>query len=191
MIGRCYRKSQPDYDSYGGRGITVCDRWRNSYKDFLADMGERPEGTSIDRLNTNGNYEPCNCKWSTAEEQQNNKRNSIKIPYNDELISVKDFSLATGIPETTIRNRIFQKVPLDKLNVIQPKQPVIKTKRIYQRDIERDVAREKSRIRKENIINSFLSDRSQTYKTIADLYGVNINTVRNYLMEAGLYERRN
>ncbi len=73
MLKRCRNENHVSYSSYGGRGITVCERWL-SFKNFLADMGERPEGTSIDRVNNDGNYEPGNCRWATRSEQQRNKR---------------------------------------------------------------------------------------------------------------------
>lgn len=74
MRNRCRNKNSPDYPRYGGRGIVVCKRWQNSYLDFLSDMGERPEGKTLDRINVNGNYEPKNCKWSTCKEQYHNRR---------------------------------------------------------------------------------------------------------------------
>lgn len=74
MKQRCLNPNNPKYDLYGGRGITVCERWLNSFENFLEDMGERPNETSIDRINNDGNYEPLNCKWSTIEEQNNNRR---------------------------------------------------------------------------------------------------------------------
>ena len=83
MIQRCYDKSVPHYERYGGRGISVCDRWKNSFLDFLKDMGDRPEGKTLDRIDNNGNYEPLNCKWSTIKEQSSNKRPRIvKNRYN-------------------------------------------------------------------------------------------------------------
>jgi hypothetical protein len=73
MKTRCNNPNVPYYKNYGGRGIIVCERW-NEFKNFLEDMGERPLGTTIDRINVNGNYEPFNCKWSTPKEQINNRR---------------------------------------------------------------------------------------------------------------------
>jgi len=68
------------YKNYGGRGIKICDRWLNSFENFLQDMGERPEGKTIDRIDVDGNYEPTNCRWADWNTQQNNRRNN-KIKY--------------------------------------------------------------------------------------------------------------
>lgn len=75
---RCTRKTNKNYESYGGRGIAVCERWR-VFENFLADMGEHPTGLSIDRINNDGNYEPGNCRWATNSEQQLNKRTTDKM----------------------------------------------------------------------------------------------------------------
>lgn len=74
MKKRCYDISYEHYYLYGERGIVVCDIWIDSFERFLKDMGERPEGKTLDRIDTNGNYEPDNCKWSTYKEQSANRR---------------------------------------------------------------------------------------------------------------------
>lgn len=80
MKGRCYCETDTGFPLYGGRGITVCDEWKNdftAFRDWALSHGYR-EDLSIDRIDVNGNYEPSNCRWATAKEQNNNKRNSRK-----------------------------------------------------------------------------------------------------------------
>ena len=74
MKARCLNEKSTSYKNYGGRGITVCDRWLHSFENFLEDMGVRPDDTSIDRINNDGNYEKGNCRWATAKEQAYNRR---------------------------------------------------------------------------------------------------------------------
>lgn len=81
---RCYNPNCSQYKNYGARGIKMCDRWFYSYENFLEDMGERPKGMSIDRIDVNGDYEPSNCRWADLKTQCNNRRNNIYIEYNGE-----------------------------------------------------------------------------------------------------------
>jgi hypothetical protein len=79
MIQRCTNPNDPKYDRYGGRGIKICERWRYSFVNFLEDMGERPKGTTLDRKEVNGDYEPSNCRWATPLEQATNKGSIMMV----------------------------------------------------------------------------------------------------------------
>lgn len=84
MKQRCYNKKHKKYRIYGQRGITVCDRWKNSYINFIQDMGPRPSNNhSIDRINNNGIYEPSNCRWLPNPDQHYNKSNNFTVNQND------------------------------------------------------------------------------------------------------------
>lgn len=105
MLQRCTNPKQKGFHRYGGRGITVCDRWC-SFENFLADMGEPPQGTSLDRINNDGNYEPSNCRWATAEEQANNRRNNRILTMDGRSLTVSQWSRLLKIGEGGIRHRL-------------------------------------------------------------------------------------
>lgn len=90
---RCYNPNASKYKYWGGRGITVCERWLNSFENFLADMGKRPSDKhSLDRFpNKEGNYEPGNCRWATIEQQNENRSNNVIIEYNGEKYTQRKF----------------------------------------------------------------------------------------------------
>lgn len=104
---RCYSPSEPAFKHYGGRGIAMCDRWLNSFENFLADMGERPSKKhSIDRIDVNGDYCPENCRWATAREQNRNKRNNVFIEFNGERLCISDWGVRLGITPCVIGQRL-------------------------------------------------------------------------------------
>ena len=81
LLSRCFYEKNKDYYNYGGRGITVCERWHN-YENFLNDMGIRPLNHTLDRINSDGNYEPNNCRWATPKEQATNRRRTNHVKRN-------------------------------------------------------------------------------------------------------------
>ena len=98
MKTRCSNPNDKHFDEYGGRGIKVCDRWLNSFENFLADMGEKPSPShSIDRIKVNGNYEPGNCRWATPEEQARNKRDNRLVTYHNETKCVTEWARELGV----------------------------------------------------------------------------------------------
>lgn len=98
MKNRCYNKNKNNYHNYGGRGIRVCDRWLNSFENFWEDMkDEYKEGLTLDRINTNGDYELNNCRWIDQKEQMRNTRRNIKIKYKGKNFIAKDLANNFGI----------------------------------------------------------------------------------------------
>jgi hypothetical protein len=106
MRNRCGNPSFGEYERYGGRGIRVCERWQHSFENFLADMGDRPAGTQIDRINGAGNYEPGNCRWATPAQQARNRTSNVLVTIDGETRCLLDWAREYRLPYATVRARI-------------------------------------------------------------------------------------
>ena len=106
MINRCTNPNSDGFPQYGGRGIKVCDRWAK-FENFLADMGDRPGGCTIDRIDVNGDYTPNNCRWAVADTQNNNRRNTLHLTHNGVTKPLQHWAREIGMAPRTLRSRIF------------------------------------------------------------------------------------
>jgi hypothetical protein len=106
MRQRCSNPRSDSYANYGGRGIVVCDRWLESFENFLSDMGSRPDDTTLDRIDSNGNYEPGNCRWATRSVQSTNRRNTPRIEFRGRALGLKEWARELGFHHSTLRERI-------------------------------------------------------------------------------------
>lgn len=111
MKKRCFDPRQKSYKDYGGRGIRVCDRWM-SFIHFLADMGERPSGMWIDRINNDKGYEPGNCRWATPAEQQRNRSNNKMLTLNGVTKTQSEWASDIGVSGATIHKRLKRGWPI-------------------------------------------------------------------------------
>ena len=124
MLKRCYKKDNRGYKHYGGRGIGVCDEWRNDCCCFYKWAKENgyKEGYQLDRINNDGNYEPDNCRWISPLENSYNKRNTRIITYNGISKNLLEWEKETGIPGTVLADRIFKyKWSIEKALTTKPK----------------------------------------------------------------------
>lgn len=107
MTYRCRNENHVSFKNYGGRGITVCDRWLNSFEAFLEDMGPRPSSEhSIDRIDNDGNYEPGNCRWATVMEQGRNKRNSRLFTFYGKTMTLLQWCQISQVHHNTVGERL-------------------------------------------------------------------------------------
>lgn len=112
MLARCNYPSSVRYYNYGGRGIRVCERW-SDFQAFLADMGDRPTGMTLDRIDPDGNYEPANCRWATPREQLLNQRRTKRVPFRGDMLTISEIAEITGLKFATIEYRVHQGWPDD------------------------------------------------------------------------------
>ena len=113
MLRRCETPSATYYRHYGGRGITVCQRWKK-FEHFLADMGERPPGLELDRINNDGNYEPKNCKWSSKYDQCNNRRCNRIIVFAGQRKTLSEWARSVGLRAGTLAGRLKSKWDMER-----------------------------------------------------------------------------
>jgi hypothetical protein len=106
MMKRCYSPKNKCFPDYGGRGITVCDRWKGNPIQFVQDMGERLPGFSLGRIDTNGNYSPDNCQWETQKQQQNNRRNNHRLTFAGETLTLAQWTEKMGLPPFRLNQRL-------------------------------------------------------------------------------------
>lgn len=108
MVARCTQPSNPAFEHYRKRGITLCSSWR-SFENFLADMGERPSlAHTIERVENDGNYEPGNCRWATRQEQANNRITNVRFEYRGRRLTFAELVRETGIGKELLRSRLLR-----------------------------------------------------------------------------------
>jgi hypothetical protein len=117
MMDRCYLPTSHAYSRYGGRGITVCDRWHD-FENFFADMGHKPEGMSLERMDNNGEYSPTNVKWATTKEQANNRSSSRWIEFRGETKTLAQWADVTGVKLGTLWSRLKRGIPMNEAVVV-------------------------------------------------------------------------
>lgn len=103
---RCNNPDDPKYEAYGGRGITMCGSWSDSFAVFFEYMGRCPEGMTLDRIDVNGNYEPGNCRWATAATQARNRRDNVWVQTESGPMILKDFSVSHGVNYKALHYRV-------------------------------------------------------------------------------------
>jgi hypothetical protein len=107
MIRRCQQRTHHAYHRYGQRGIAVCKRWKNFWN-FVADMGARPPGKTLERIDNNKGYEPANCKWATWKEQQRNRRDNRILEHDGRRMTMVEWAEAVGLNYKTLKERLTQ-----------------------------------------------------------------------------------
>lgn len=105
MKARCDNPNAEGYHNWGGRGITYCERWEE-FENFFDDMGEKPDGKSIDRIDNDGNYYKENCKWATRKEQQNNMRSNVIVEFDGLSMTIAQWAEHIGISRSRLQDRL-------------------------------------------------------------------------------------
>jgi hypothetical protein len=166
MLSRCYNEKATGYNFYGGRGITVCDRWKASFWSFYEDMGPRKEGMSLDRLDPNGPYSPENCRWASAKEQANNTTKQYWLEFDEQTKTLSQWGEELNILPNTIYYRLARgwkpEEALEKVPRVPPWQYKLSPEHIQYIIQEVDNGRTQTELGKEVGLHS--SQISRLYK---------------------------
>lgn len=177
MKSRCYSPKVYNYHRYGGRGITVCDEWKDNFQAFYdwAIANGYADDLTIDRIDNDGNYEPNNCRWATMKEQANNKSNNVRITYKGKTQDIKQWSEELGIAYTTLFIRIHNGWPVEKAffepvkEVANNRYPEVITEPGERRDLKvREYLRRRAGIRTEEQRRS--DDRHKVQNKVAAIH---------------------
>ena len=112
--GRCLNPTDKNYKLYGGRGISMDERWANSFQAFYADMGPKEPGTTLERIDNDEGYFPGNCRWATMSEQCNNRRSNRLITFRGETMNIKQWANRSGVNRKTLLSRILRGWPAER-----------------------------------------------------------------------------
>jgi hypothetical protein len=143
LFGRCLDPDATGYKDYGGRGITICERWFD-LRNFLTDMGPLPEGRTLDRIDVNGGYEPENCRWATSAEQGRNRRNNVWLTLDGERLTLSEAARKSGVDSSVAWRRHRDGMPIGQstyLEGLTPAQQVQIISRVARGESISDVAR--------------------------------------------------
>lgn len=114
MISRCTNPNVKCFSNYGGRGIKICNEWEK-FENFLADMGERPEGKTIERIENDKGYYKENCRWATKKEQANNKRNNVPFTFNGKTQNAAQWEAELGLKKSYLSNRLYRGQSIERI----------------------------------------------------------------------------
>jgi hypothetical protein len=115
MKARCYNRNHKHFCRYGGRGIEICKKWLDSFVAFYVDMGNRPDGCCIDRIDNDGSYSPENCRWATHKQSANNRSNTKKITFDGKTLLVTEWAKQIGCKPGLIFTRLHRGLPLEEV----------------------------------------------------------------------------
>ncbi len=199
---RCYNPSCRDYKYYGGRGITICERWLADFQNFLDDMGLRPDGMTLERKDVNGPYSPENCVWATRKEQTENRRDTLTLTVDGVTKTLNEWSAETGISYGTLKARKQRLGYSDSECLAKSVKPGEKlATKEYKPRKKPDMSRVKrgfeskamkfTKEQVEAIIHAWKTDPFENFSSLAKKYNCSISTISNMCQSKGPYAKIN